>query len=238
MKSARPYFLICILLATTLQPAFGRNAEDTTKTCRVLPEYRFQKGVVMQTTTTTGTRTGVPRSMTILFSNSSRFMGIVTTDDEDLNLAGSFSVVNLEDSNIVILSEMGGVKKGHCVDMNAAEFKNDFTGKPNVYPKPIAEFTKTGAVKNILGIACSEFQVMDYDGKKSFWIAETRDNWYKPFEGMPSTPGSLSLPAGVKGMILGMTLTSADHTLKTEVEAVKIREVIDLTLSTEGYLIK
>lgn len=146
------------------------------------------------------------------------------------------TVMDLADSNFIMLMDFGGKKKGSCMSMKSEEYKKKMAVNPTP-SKSWSDFKETGREKKILGHMCKEFAAEDSLTKQLIWITLEM----KAFSNVMSTNmygidfGSQNPPPNLSGVILEFELFDKTKDAWVSGNITEINEKKPSAISTAGY---
>lgn len=233
-KNSIAKYLIILALAipgmTLGQTGFPGVSED----CNVQKNYHFQNEAVYKISTSMKTGEALNMMMNMYFADSAAIMGMTMSSDENPMLNGTRTIVNMKDSNLIILMEFGGMKKGMCMDLNSAMGKKEIE-KQKAKAPDFTKFKKTGKTRKIIGYNCEEYTYSDKNTDMAVWISTEIKDFQSGFGGFGGGQSGVVMPTGMDGMALAFNQFDKETNMRVESEVTELKLKSNHTISTEGY---
>lgn len=230
MKKIFAFLLCSSLFFNTISAQYGLKS-----TCTANTEYHFTGSMVMKSTVSGITDEPMEMKMNMYFADSGRQTAMIMENDMTKGMDMKM-ITNFQDSTMVLLMDMGGMKKGSCMKMADAQKLTKNKEVPN-FASDWAKYKKSGNTKTIMGHICEEFVFEDEKIKQVFWItqdlAEWSDMFTRGYQGF--NDGKSALPAGMKGTWLGFEQIMKEDNQIVIGEMVELNINKKFNISTEGY---
>lgn len=236
MKSLKSFIAgVAVILssAVTAGSALAQDIPGTKSDCDIKPSYVFTGKVSMKMNTSYGGGDPIAMDMGMLLHKEAKYMAVIM---EGGMISDMKSVVDFNDSIVVVMMSMGGTKKGMCMDMTSAEFKKQMEKQKET--PDYSKFTKIEETKTILGYKCEGYVYSDADKDMKIWITKEIESLYKHYPSSMGGVGGVQLPSGMDGMFMGLVMDDKSSGTHTDMEVTQIDAEKVTKISTDGYSFK
>lgn len=235
----RPFILTSLVISAaalcmSLVPAGKASVNGSKLPCNSKSSYHFTGNLIMSMSTTMeGMDEPMVMKSKLYKSDEGRYMGFSMLEMAMLP-GGMTMIIDTQDSIFLMMMELGGKKKGSCMDMKSDEFKKQMEKQKQDVPS-YDKFKKTGNTKTILGYKCDEYSYSSEQGDMTMWITTELENWFKNYSGGFGSAAGVQMPEGMDGMWLGMTMKMKEQPGVVTAEITEINNAAPEDISTAGY---
>lgn len=213
----------------------AQGKKRTGSNCTPKTEYNFIGDFTMNSKVVMFGKDTMNLKSKMSFSEEGKYMSITMESGFTAGI-NMLTLMDLADSNFIMLMDLGGKKKGTCMSMKSEEYKS----KMNVKVPPTkswSDFKETGREKKILGHMCKEYIAEDSLTKQSIWTTLELRELAKVMTTGPYgiNFGSQNLPPNLSGVILEFEMFDKAKEAWVLGNITEVNENKPSVVSTEGY---